>query len=171
MALNQLGDLVLVVCNNSTNLDTLIQILRTAGFRVHTAISGGQALASARLLLPDLVMLDVCMLGVDGFQICEALTSEDCLHDIPVLFLITQEELINDVKTFKAGGTDFLTKPFLAEKVLFRVRQQIQFQRLRKELSRIELSMEQVSLELLKTDKLKAEMTAMLNNARFALWR
>ncbi|SMP76923.1 His Kinase A (phospho-acceptor) domain-containing protein [Desulfonatronum zhilinae] len=113
---------ILIVDDVAANLHLLSGMLKDQGFKVRPATSGAMALEAARRLPPDLVLLDINMPGMDGFEVCRRLKADQALADIPVLFISALEDAADKVRAFEAGGRDYITKPFHVEEVLARVR-------------------------------------------------
>ena len=113
------GATVLIVDDDPENLRLLGSILSPRGYRVSVAKSGPEALAWAERQMPDLVILDVMMEGMDGMEVCRRLKAEPRTRDVPVLFLTGLSDAWD--RTFEAGGVDFISKPFHAGEVLARV--------------------------------------------------
>jgi len=112
---------LLIVDDIPENLRLLSNILRERGYKVRAAPTGALALQAARAQPPDLVLLDVMMPEMDGYDVCGQLKADDRTKDIPVIFLSALSETEDKVKAFSAGGVDYITKPFQAEEVLARV--------------------------------------------------
>lgn len=126
---------LLVVDDLPANLQLLTETLRTRGFKVRPVASGAMALEVARHAPPDLILLDVMMPGMDGFQVCAALKEEPSLKDIPVIFVSALGETPSKLAGFRAGGVDYLTRPFEPDEVVARVRTHLELARLRRELA------------------------------------
>jgi CheY-like chemotaxis protein len=129
------GD-VFVVDDNERNLSLLVAILRERGYRVRLANSGRAALAMIMAKPPEIVLLDIDMPGMDGYDVCRQLKQSDATRDIPVLFLSALDDVFDKVKAFEVGGIDYVTKPFQPLEVLARVGTQLGLARLRQELAR-----------------------------------
>ncbi len=112
---------VLVVDDEALNVDLLEQELGDAGYRTVAASSGEQALALAARVAPDLVLLDVRMNGIDGYETCRRLKAAEATRGIPVIFLTALTESFEKVRAFRAGAVDYVTKPFEPEELLARV--------------------------------------------------
>jgi len=112
---------ILIVDDTPENLTVLRQILTEHGYRVRPALSGEIALKAVQADIPDLILLDIMMPGMDGFEVCEKLKSDPGSSDIPVLFISALNETEDKVRGFQAGGVDYITKPFNAGEVLARV--------------------------------------------------
>ena len=127
------GD-VFIVDDNPNNLTLLATILRGAGHRVRAANSGRRALETVEALPPELVMLDVSMPDMDGYEVCQRLKAMPGLKAVPVIFTSALAEAVDKVRGFAAGGVDYVTKPFDRGEVLARVQTQLRVFRLQREL-------------------------------------
>jgi DNA-binding NtrC family response regulator len=112
---------VLVVDDEPLNVDVLEQELRGAGYRTISASSGEEAVTLAKKVQPDLVLLDVMMPGMDGYDACRRLKQSDATRDIPVIMLTSFGETAKKVRAFNEGAVDYVTKPFETEELLARV--------------------------------------------------
>ena len=124
---------IFLVDDNPGNLSLLAGILRAAGFRVRVANTGKRALTMIRAQVPELVMLDITMPEVDGYEVCRELKVDEATRDIPVIFISALDEPLDKVKAFRTGGVDYVTKPFQAEEVVARVESQLKVSRLQRE--------------------------------------
>jgi two-component system, sensor histidine kinase and response regulator len=115
---------ILIVDDEPDNLLLLERILAAQGYRVRTATSGPKALAAAQLQLPDLILLDILMPEMDGFEVCRQLKADERTRDVPVLFLSALDELKYKIQAFAAGGVDYITKPFQVDEVAARLHAQ-----------------------------------------------
>ena len=112
---------VLMVDDTPANLELLSVMLKVRGYTIRAAVSGKLALQAARNNPPDLILLDINMPEMDGYEVCAKLKSDEKLKDIPVIFLSALSETMDKVKAFGAGGVDYITKPFQLEEVEARV--------------------------------------------------
>ncbi len=126
---------ILLVDDDSLNLDVLACILAPHGYGVRRALSGELALEAAQAERPDLVLLDVRMPGMDGYETCRALKADDALRDVPVLMISGLAEARDRVKGFQAGSVDYISKPFNAEELLARVQTHLALRGAQQELS------------------------------------
>ena len=115
-------DDILIVDDTPANLQVLAQLLTEQGYRVRPAPSGSLALKSAQRNPPDLVLLDIMMPGMDGYEVCRRLKEDERTRKVPVIFLSALSETLNKTQAFSAGAVDYITKPFQAEEVLARVK-------------------------------------------------
>lgn len=129
------GDIFLVD-DNPNNLTLLFGILRDADYQVRVANSGKRALDTIRSYPPELVMLDIQMPDMDGYEVCEELKKSPETRDIPVIFISALDGVFDKVRAFQTGGIDYVTKPFQAGEVLVRVETQLNIFRMRRELER-----------------------------------
>ncbi|MFW5691225.1 MAG: ATP-binding protein [Chloroflexota bacterium] len=125
---------VLVVDDTPTNRDVMERILLRGGHRVLLATSGEQALEILETELPDLVLLDVNMPHMNGFEVCEAIKADPHTTDIPVIFVSAVAELGDKVRAFQAGAVDYILKPFKVEEVVVRVESQLTLSRQRRQI-------------------------------------
>ncbi|EDZ96110.1 MAG: response regulator [Limnospira sp. PMC 1238.20] len=125
---------ILIVDDTPDNLRVLSATLGDRDYDVQCAINGKLALMAVANQPPDLVLLDIKMPEMDGYQVCEALKSQQKTAEIPVIFLSALDDVIDKVKAFAVGGVDYITKPFQVEEVLARVEHQLTIRRLQKQL-------------------------------------
>ncbi len=126
---------ILIVDDTPENLDLLSDMLKDR-FRVRAATSGRRALATARTYAIDLVLLDVDMPEMNGYEVCRALKANDATHEVPVIFVSALDAAIDKVAAFEAGGADYITKPFQVAEVMARIEYQLRFARLTRDLER-----------------------------------
>ncbi|MCC6132945.1 MAG: response regulator [Acidobacteria bacterium] len=127
---------ILLVDDNPAKLDPLLQYLVSAGFRVRVATNGLRALATVQNVLPDLLLLDVQMPGMNGYEVCSALKSDPATRDIPVIIISPAGESIDKVRAFDSGAADCVSRPLAVEEVAARIRLHLELSRLQGELSR-----------------------------------
>ena len=126
--------IILVVDDGPESLKMFNFCLRKAGFGIAIAQSGEEALQRAVQILPDLILLDVIMPGLDGFAVCRQLKSNTRTRDIPVIFVTARHDSIDKIKGFEVGGVDYLTKPVQPAEVVARVNTHLTIRRLQREL-------------------------------------
>ena len=112
---------ILIVDDTPDSLELLRRLLKEFGYRVRPAANGRHALKSVAARLPDLILLDVKMPGMDGYEVCRRLKSKEHSRNVPVIFISAYGETANKVEGFRAGGVDYIAKPFEREEVLARV--------------------------------------------------
>ncbi|RMG09206.1 MAG: hybrid sensor histidine kinase/response regulator [Cyanobacteria bacterium J055] len=127
---------VLVVDDKPDNLRLLSTILTDQGYEVRQALSGRMALTAARIRPPDLVLLDVKMPDLNGYQVCEQLKADEQTRHIPVIFLSALDRSPDKIKGFSSGGADYITKPFQESEVVVRVEHHLEIARLQARLER-----------------------------------
>lgn len=120
------GATLLIVDDTPKNIQVLGKILSTEGYNIHVAQNGLQAIERAKKVIPDLILLDVMMPGLDGFETCEQLKRIPSLQEIPIIFLTAKTESDDVVKGFDLGAVDYVTKPFHAPELLARVHTHLQ---------------------------------------------
>lgn len=125
--------LILVVDDNRQNVKVLSNMLRDAGYKVMAAFNGKDALQLAEKRAPELVLLDIMMPEMDGYETCTRFKESDELNNIPVLFLSALSEVEDKLHGFSVGGQDYITKPFQQEEVLARIQTHLKLHRLEKE--------------------------------------
>lgn len=125
---------ILVVDDNPANLSVLFEYLEESGYEVSVARSGERALHQLRHFEPDLILLDILMPGMDGFEVCRRLKEDSKTHDIPIIFMTSLTDSTNKMKGFLAGGADYITKPLQHEEVLARISAHLKIRRLEQQL-------------------------------------
>jgi len=125
---------IMVVDDTPANLQLLHQMLRENAYRVLAFTDGRMALTAAAKSPPDLILLDIKMPGMDGFEVCERLKADEVLKEIPVIFISALSETIDKVKAFAVGGVDYITKPFQFEEVNARIETHLEIRRQKREL-------------------------------------
>jgi putative two-component system response regulator len=127
-------DYILAVDDTPASLRLLTDILNGEGYSVRSAINGELALKAAISQPPHLILLDINMPGMDGFEVCRRMKQEPALVDVPVIFVSALSEMQDKLKGFDLGGVDYVTKPFQREELLARVRTHLELQSLRNHL-------------------------------------
>ena len=145
----ELGD-ILIVDDLPANLRLLSQMLIKHGYKVRAVLNGARALEAAEAVPPDLILLDIMMPEIGGYEVCRRLKMNERTRDIPVLFISALGETEDKVKGFTVGGVDYITKPFQLEEVLARVQTHLALRNLQKSLRR----------EIAERDRLIAELDA-----------
>jgi len=127
---------ILVVDDTPDNLRLLGGMLSEIGYKVRKALNGKTALTTINQALPDLILLDIMMPEMDGYQVCEKLKSDPKTQEIPVIFISALDDVWDKVKAFQIGGIDYITKPFQEAEVLARIENQLTISRQKKELKK-----------------------------------
>ncbi|MCP4359006.1 MAG: hybrid sensor histidine kinase/response regulator [Chloroflexi bacterium] len=125
---------ILIVDDTPANLRLLAGILTDAGYQVRPARDGRIALTAAQSIPPDLILLDIMMPDIDGYEVIRRLKADERTRDIPVIFISALDDVHDKIKSFSLGGVDYITKPFQAEEVLARVKSHITIHRLQQDL-------------------------------------
>jgi len=128
---------ILLVDDNPSNLSVLIDLLDQSNLNILVAVNGKQGIKHAKLGKPDMILLDIMMPGIDGFETCRILKENEETKDIPVIFLTALTETEYKVKGFSLGAVDFITKPFQREEVLARIKTHITLQQQKKEVLKL----------------------------------
>lgn len=126
------SSIILIVDDHPTNLKMLFSFLQESGFKVLVAKTGESALKKLEKVLPDLILLDVMMPEIDGFETCLRLKASPAAKDIPVIFMTALSEPIDKIKGLNVGAVDYITKPFQQEEVLARIENQLKLRRLQR---------------------------------------
>lgn len=130
---NYKGD-ILVVDDTPVQLRLLVSILTENGYKVRPVSNGNLALFAAQNIIPDLILLDIRMPEMNGYEVCEHLKADERFKDIPVIFISGLNEVFDKVKAFSIGGVDYITKPFQVEEVLARIKTHLALRYLQKSL-------------------------------------
>jgi len=125
---------ILIVDDTPANLQVLAEMLKNRGYKARPVPSGKLAIQASQSDPPDLILLDITMPDMDGFQVCQRLKEDKKLKDIPVIFVSALNETLDKVKAFSVGGVDYITKPFQFEEVQARVDTHLKLRRLQTEL-------------------------------------
>lgn len=149
---------ILVVDDKADNLRLLSAILTEQGYQVRKALSGQMALVACEAMLPDLILLDVMMPEMNGYEVCEKLKSSQNTSEIPVIFISALDEVLDKIKAFEVGGIDYITKPFQGAEVLLRIHNHLKLRSLQLQLQTQNLTL-QKSEQLLKIQKQQLEET------------
>jgi two-component system NtrC family sensor kinase len=151
------GSKILIVDDKQENLVLLTQILESEGFEIAFATNGEQAVQIATIFLPALILLDVMMPGIDGYETCRRLKSLSGLKEIPVIF-VTGKANINDVvEAYNVGGVDYVTKPIRHEEIIARVTTHLQLQALISLRDELIVTLRDQNIEVEKMSRLKDE--------------
>ncbi|TEU16795.1 MAG: response regulator [Anaerolineales bacterium] len=125
---------ILIVDDTPANLKVLTSMLTAQGYQVRPAINGQLALKAIQEAAPDLILLDIVMPEIDGYEVCQRLKADEQTRDIPVIFISARGETEDKVKAFAVGGVDYITKPFQGEEVLARINAHLTIRNLQKSL-------------------------------------
>jgi len=164
---------LLVVDDTPANLNVLCELLEAEGYNLSIALNGPDALEIARETGPDLVLLDVMMPGMDGYEVCCRLKDDDRTRDIPVIFITAKDLTEGVVAGFESGGVDYITKPFREKEVLARVQTHLRLSQLSQELAgqnqKLAEKNEALEREIAQRQKLKGTLS-MLSEREVERW-
>lgn len=153
---------ILIVDDTVANLRLLTDMLQKSGHRVRPVTSGRRALSTIHSEVPDIILLDIKMPDMDGFEFCRILKADPLYSDIPVIFISALTDIDEKVKAFQVGGVDYITKPFQIEEVEMRVKTHLSLKRAREDMRRIQG-------RLIQSEKMTALSGLMVNIAHH--WR
>src|SRR5215217_6071571 len=149
------GQTILIIDDNPTNLTVVGEFLSRQGFQVMTALSGELGLELARNDQPDLIVLDVLLPGINGFETCRRLKADERTKTIPVIFTTIMTSVEDKLTGFAAGGVDYITKPFHYEEILARVGTHLRIRQLTR-------SLQQRNAQLQATEEMLHQQNAQL---------
>jgi diguanylate cyclase (GGDEF)-like protein len=158
--------IILIVDDNPANLSVLSKVLKSSGLKVRVATDGKSAIEQVQYDPPDLILLDVKMPGIDGFQTCQCLKSNLNTQDIPVIFMTALADTEYKVKGLSLGAVDYITKPFQEVEVLARVRVHLQLRFLTQQVMEQSTALRQANQELQRLAHLDG-LTELANRRRF----
>ncbi|HEY9639802.1 MAG TPA: response regulator [Coleofasciculaceae cyanobacterium] len=125
---------ILIVDDTLDNLQLLSMMLTKEGYNVRKAISGSMALKAAQTVTPEIILLDVNMPEMNGYEVCEQLKHDPKTAAVPIIFLSALDDALDKVRAFQVGGSDYITKPFQLEEVLVRIQNQLTIRQLQAQL-------------------------------------
>ncbi|MGL5832267.1 MAG: two-component system response regulator [Waterburya sp.] len=143
LKLNSAAGNILVVDDIADNLRVLSAALTERGYQVRCVKNGTMALLTAKKNPPQLILLDIKMPDMDGYQVCEQLKQDELTRDIPIIFLSAFDDVLDKVKAFSVGGVDYITKPFQAEEIVVRIQHQLALQGAKAEIAELNNQLEQ----------------------------
>lgn len=147
---------ILIIDDTPANLKVLIAVLSQKGYKIHAANEGQLGLRFLQSMTPDVILLDIRMPGMDGYQVCSRLKEDPQTRDIPVIFLSGMDQVFDKVKAFQCGGVDYIVKPFEPEEALARIETQLSLRKLR---ARLEDEVSKRTVDLIATmDRLRDEI-------------
>ncbi|MGF1935907.1 MAG: two-component system response regulator [Nostoc sp. ChiQUE02] len=133
---------ILIIDDMADNLRVLSSILTREGYNVRKALNWQMALTATQTVLPDLILLDIMMPEVDGYEICQTFKAWELTADIPIIFISALDDVFDKVKAFRVGGVDYITKPFEFQEVLVRVQNQLALRSARLEILKLNVELE-----------------------------
>jgi signal transduction histidine kinase len=128
---------ILIVDDNISNLKMLLTSLENYNCDISVAMSGEEAIKRVESLIPNIILLDIMMPGIDGYETCRRLKENETTKDIPIIFMTILNETVNEVKGFELGAVDYIAKPIQLEKVLVRISTHLEIQRQKDELAKL----------------------------------
>jgi len=168
-ACNQPAGDILVVDDTPANLHLLSRMLQQQGYKVRSAPNGKLALMGARATPPDLILLDINLPDLDGYQVCEQIRCMPHLSAVPIIFISALDQIEDKVRAFRLGGVDYITKPFQMEEVLARVQTHLTLRRLQTELAHANASLAHANASLAHANASLAHANASLAHANAGL--
>ncbi len=129
--------LILVVDDNPDNIQVVANILQENNYELSVFLNGENALEFLELETPDLILLDVLMPDMDGFELCRIIKQNRKMKDIPIIFLTAKNEIEDLVAGFKLGAVDYITKPFIPIELLLRIKTHIELKKTREEIRKL----------------------------------
>jgi len=139
---------ILIVDDNPTNLGVLFNYLRTLNFKVFPIKNATKALNFLQKQKADLILLDIMMPGIDGYEMCRRLKADSATKDIPVIFMSALSETVDKVKGFQMGAVDYVTKPFQQEEILMRINTHLQLRMTQKQLEAQNKALEKIQKQI-----------------------
>ncbi len=139
---------ILIVDDTPDNLRLLSSLLTERGWKVRKVTDGQWAFQSALLSPPDLILLDIMMPGMNGYEVCSLLKTTERTRNIPIIFLSVNDEALDKVMAFRIGGVDYITKPFEPAEVLIRVESQLKISQLQRQVQEQNVQLQEQNLQL-----------------------
>lgn len=165
MAARELND-ILIVDDTPQNLHLLVDILTEYDYKARPVPNGKLALSAAEISPPDLILLDIAMPDLNGYEVCKKLKTNPKTKDIPVIFISAGNEAVDKVKAFAIGGVDYITKPFQIHEVLMRIKNQLMVTSLQKQLKAKNEQLKQTIVQLKQSQKKEFESQQHLSLAK-----
>ncbi|BAY89994.1 MULTISPECIES: two-component system response regulator [unclassified Tolypothrix] len=134
---------ILLIDDMADNLRVLSSLLTREGYNVRKALNWQMALTACQTVLPDLILLDIMMPEVDGYEVCQRLKAWDMTTNIPVIFISALDDVFDKIKAFQVGGVDYITKPFELQEVLVRVQNQLALRSAQLEIIKLNIELEE----------------------------
>lgn len=166
---------ILIVDDNPRNLQLMSSLLKEHGYKLFVTNSGENALVFLEQTIPDLILLDIMMPGMSGFEVCRRIKGNSRLKSVPVIFLTAKNEVEDVVEGFEAGAVDYVTKPFNSREVLVRISTHLQLQQASRKLAEQNRELEvlndsmQVSRAIIEEDKKHLEQLNKEKNRFFSI--
>ncbi|MEQ8959933.1 MAG: response regulator, partial [Coleofasciculus sp. C2-GNP5-27] len=166
---NSFKETILIVDDSPDNLSVLRKLLAEQGYTVRVSLNGRQALQSVDLMQPDLILLDILMPDIDGYQVCQQLKANPETQAIPIIFISARKETLDKVKAFEIGAADYISKPIETQEVLVRIEHQLNILRLQRQLKQDNARLSQEIQDRQNTEaKLRKSEASLLQAQRIA---
>lgn len=153
---------ILIADDNPNNLKVLSSMLEDQGYKIRMSCNGRQALKSIELMPPDLIMLDIHMPELDGYEACRTLKASEKFRDIPVIFVSAMSEGFNKLLAFEVGGIDYIVKPFQFEEVISRVKTHLALKKTQDRMKKYECFFEKYKIWIDPSDTITSELKSQL---------
>lgn len=153
---------ILIVDDQLENLQLLTKMLEKQGYIVRPVMSGKTALLAAELEPPDLILLDINMPEMDGYQVCERFKNNEKLKDIPVIFLTASDQTLDKIRAFNTGAVDYVTKPFQLEEIRARIMTHLTISSQKKSLEHKARQLQEGYVKLQSLEKIRDDLTHMI---------
>ncbi|MGA9378447.1 MAG: response regulator, partial [Phormidium sp.] len=157
---------ILLVDDTPDNLRLLSVMLTENGYKTRKVINGERALQAVEVVTPDLILLDINMPDMNGYEVCRRLKKSDKTREIPVIFISALDDVFDKVKAFQAGGVDYITKPFQVEEVLARVNTHLNIRKLQKQLQQQNSQLQEEIHHRLSAEEANAQLKALETQLR-----
>ncbi|MBD3615813.1 MAG: hybrid sensor histidine kinase/response regulator [Gracilimonas sp.] len=162
--MEQEESLILLVDDTPANLKLLSHVLDKEGYDHIEATSGEEAVELAKKNIPDLILLDIMMPGMDGFEVIKKIKEDEYLEDIPIIFLSSLTDTDDKIEGFKSGGVDYITKPFQKEETLARIKTHLKIRFLQKQLNERIRVLREREVELSRLNQKKDDLVRMVSH-------
>ena len=153
---------ILIVEDNQENIDLLHFFLKPQGYELTTVTDGEQALKTVKENLPDIILLDIMLPKLDGFQVCEKLKQAEKTKYIPIIMITALKDMKDKLKALEMGADDFITKPFENVELLARVKSLLRIKSYHDELEQKNIELEEKNKSLVWMDKFREELTGLI---------
>ncbi|MCP5107856.1 MAG: response regulator [bacterium] len=160
---------ILIVDDVPQNIQVLVNIFKEKNFKISVAADGAKALKIVREVAPDLILLDIMMPGMDGFQVCEQLKASDETKNIPVIFLTARTDTRDIVKGFELGAVDYVTKPFNKAELLARVHTHLELRKAQREIITLEQKNAALAMAVTANHEINQPLTVLQGNLEIYL--
>jgi DNA-binding response OmpR family regulator len=160
---------ILIVDDVPKNLQVLVNMLKEKDFKISVAADGRKALDMVTRFTPDLILLDIMMPQMDGFQVCEKLKASDKTKDIPIIFLTARAETGDIVRGFELGAVDYITKPFNKAELLARVNTHLALQNAQKHIIKLEQKSAALAMAVTAKHEINQPLTVLQGNLEIYL--